>query len=126
MDEERVAQGAHANAATREYLASLEAALERVLDRGAWSLTPGEADEGVWQAADRAVEEFLLAEWHRGTLAGERPQEAYFVRCDRSTMTQEDIDRGRLVVLVGVAPLRASEFVLLQIGRWLGGGCSTA
>jgi hypothetical protein len=124
VDDGRNASDGNAPAAARQVVSAVEAAIGRLFDAAPWRLTPGKADEVVWNAADRAVEELLLAEWHRGALAGERPQDAYFVRCDRSTMTQEDIDRGRLVVLVGVAPLRAAEFVLLQIGRILTGESS--
>ena len=41
--------------------------------------------------------------------------EAYFVRCDRTTMTPDDIDNGRLIVLVGMAPVKPAEFVVLRI-----------
>lgn len=51
-------------------------------------------------------------------LLGEKPEKAYFVRCDRSTMRQNDVDNGRLVVLIGVAPLRPTEFVIFRIGQW--------
>lgn len=43
---------------------------------------------------------------------------AFFVRCDRTTMTQDDIDNGRLVCHVGVAAVRPAEFVIIRIGRW--------
>ena len=66
----------------------------------------------------RTVENFLLNEWQRGSLLGTKPEQAYFVRCDRSTMTQNDLDNGRLVCLVGVAPVRPAEFVIIRIGQW--------
>ncbi len=43
---------------------------------------------------------------------------ACFVRCDRTTMTQDDIDNGRLVCHVGVAAVRPAEFAIIRIGRW--------
>jgi phage tail sheath protein FI len=46
---------------------------------------------------------------------GASPDVAYFVRCDRTTMTQDDIDNGRLVFLVGFAPVRPAEFIVLRI-----------
>jgi uncharacterized protein len=49
---------------------------------------------------------------------GSKPDEAYFVKCDRSTMTQSDIDNGRLIVLIGVAALRPAEFVIFRIEHW--------
>ena len=66
----------------------------------------------------RAVEDFLYNEWVAGGLLGEKPAKAYFVQCDRSTMTQNDLDNGRLVSLVGVAPVRPAEFVIFRIGQW--------
>jgi uncharacterized protein len=57
----------------------------------------------------------LLTLFQRGAFEGTRPEDAYFVRCDRTTMTQNDIDNGRLVILVGFAPVRPAEFVVLCI-----------
>jgi uncharacterized protein len=74
--------------------------------------------EPLWASVRRTVEDFLFNEWKSGHLMGEKPQEAYFVRCDRSTMTQNDIDNGRLICLIGVAPVRPAEFVIFRIGQW--------
>ena len=63
------------------------------------------------------MEDFLLNEFANGHLLGAKPEEAFFVRCDRSTMTQNDLDNGRLVCLIGVAPLRPAEFVIFRIGQ---------
>jgi len=43
------------------------------------------------------------------------------VKCDRTTMTQDDIDNGRLIMLIGVAPVKPAEYVILRIGQWDGG-----
>jgi uncharacterized protein len=48
---------------------------------------------------------------------GSTEHQAYFVRCDRSTMTQDDIDNGRLIGLIGVAPIKPAEFVIFRIGQ---------
>ena len=55
----------------------------------------------------RTIEDFLLNEWQMGALLGDKPEKAYFVKCDRSTMTQNDLDNGRLVCLIGVAAAAA-------------------
>ena len=47
-----------------------------------------------------------------------KPEEAFFVRCDRTTMTQNDLDNGRLICLIGVAPTKPAEFVIFRIGQW--------
>ena len=61
--------------------------------------------------------DFLYAEWKSGALLGTKPEEAYFVRCDRSTMTQNDLDNGRLVCQIGVAVVKPAEFVIFRIGQ---------
>jgi phage tail sheath protein FI len=49
---------------------------------------------------------------------GSSPDQAFFVKCDRSTMTQNDIDNGRLIAVIGVAPTKPAEFVVFRIGQW--------
>ncbi len=75
-------------------------------------------DEPLWAKVRNAVGAFLLELWRAGALAGTTPKEAFFVRCDRTTMTQDDLDSGRLVALVGAAPLRPAEFIIFRIGQW--------
>ena len=66
----------------------------------------------------QAVEDFLFSQWRNGALLGSKPEEAYFVRCDRTTMTQGDLDAGRLIVLVGVAVVKPAEFVIFRVGQF--------
>ena len=75
-------------------------------------------NERLWGNLRRTVEDFLFVLWRDGALLGSKPEEAYFVRCDRSTMTQNDLDNGRLICLVGVAPVRPAEFVIFRVGQW--------
>ena len=49
---------------------------------------------------------------------GLREEDAFFVRCDRTTMTQADIDAGRLICLIGVAPVKPAEFVIFRISQF--------
>ena len=56
--------------------------------------------------------------WRNGALEGTKPEEAFFVKCDRTTMTQADIDNGRLICVIGVAPVKPAEFVIIRIGLW--------
>ncbi|BEP11943.1 hypothetical protein acdb102_02540 [Acidothermaceae bacterium B102] len=74
--------------------------------------------EQLWRQVVSSVSDFLLTQWQDGQLQGATPDEAFFVRCDRTTMTQADIDNGRLIVLVGLAAVRPAEFVIVQIGQW--------
>jgi phage tail sheath protein FI len=92
--------------------------LERSIDRGTqWAVFEPNG-EALWANVRRTVEDFLLNEWQMGALLGDKPEKAFFVKCDRSTMTQNDLDNGRLVCLVGIAPLRPAEFVIFRIGQW--------
>ena len=95
--------------------------LERSIEQGTqWAVFEPNG-ESLWANVRQAAENFLLREWQNGALVGDRPEKAYFVKCDRSTMTQDDIDNGRLVMLIGVAPVRPSEFVIFRIGHWTAG-----
>jgi hypothetical protein len=75
-------------------------------------------NERLWSSIRQTIEDFLLVTWRSGALMGTRPEEAYFVRCDRTTMTQNDLDNGRLICLIGVAPTYPAEFVIFRIGQW--------
>ncbi|HYE15183.1 MAG TPA: phage tail sheath subtilisin-like domain-containing protein, partial [Pyrinomonadaceae bacterium] len=92
--------------------------LERSIDKGTqWAVFEPNG-EALWGNIRRTIEDFLLNEWVMGALLGDKPEKAFFVRCDRSTMTQNDLDNGRLVCLIGVAPLRPAEYVIFRIGQW--------
>jgi uncharacterized protein len=73
-------------------------------------------DEATWSRVRQIVAEYLIGRWQDGALVGSKSEDAFFVRCDRSTMTQDDIDNGRLICLVGVAPIKPAEFVVIKIG----------
>ncbi|ODS25058.1 phage tail protein [Candidatus Endobugula sertula] len=74
----------------------------------------------LWDNVRRMVEDFLLVLWRDGALLGRKPEEAFFVRCDRTTMTQNDLDNGRMICLIGIAPVKPAEFVIFRIGQWTG------
>ena len=78
-------------------------------------------DSRLWQRLVDSVSIFLTGVWRDGALMGTKPEEAFFVNCDRSTMSDDDILNGRLVMEIGIAPVRPAEFVILRIGQWLGG-----
>ena len=62
-----------------------------------------------------SASDFLMSQWRSGALAGAKPKEAFFVRCDRTTMTQSDLDQGRVVILIGVAIVKPAEFTIIRI-----------
>jgi hypothetical protein len=74
--------------------------------------------EALWARVREVVADFLFEQWRAGEFVGATPREAFFVRCDRTTMTQDDLDSGRLVCLIGFAPLKPAEFVIFRIGQW--------
>ena len=78
-------------------------------------------DEPLWARVRRTVGDFLTRLWMDGMLQGRSKEEAYFVKCDRTTMTQADIDNGKLIMLIGIAPVKPAEFVIFRIGQWTGG-----
>ena len=75
-------------------------------------------NEQTWANVRLAISDFLFNAWRNGALMGEKPEKAFFVKCDRSTMTQNDLDNGRLICLIGVAVMKPAEFVLFRIGQW--------
>jgi len=92
--------------------------LEHSIDKGTqWAVFEPNG-EALWANIRRTIEDFLFNEWVSGALLGDKPEKAFFVRCDRSTMTQNDLDNGRLVCQIGIAPLRPAEFVIFRIGQW--------
>jgi phage tail sheath protein FI len=92
--------------------------LEHSIDKGTQFAVFEPNGDALWANIRRTISDFLLNEWQSGALLGDKPEKSYFVRCDRSTMSQNDLDNGRLICLVGVAPLRPAEFVIFRIGQW--------
>ena len=74
-------------------------------------------NEKLWSRHVSTITEFLSKGWRDGMLMGNTCEEAFFVMCDRDTMTQDDIDNGRLIAVVDFAPLKTQEFVVIKIQR---------
>jgi len=92
--------------------------VEESLDEGLqWVVFEPNA-EPLWARVRQSISNFLVRVWRDGALMGATPEEAYFVRCDRTTMTQDDIDNGRLIILVGIAPVKPAEFVIVRIQQY--------
>lgn len=92
--------------------------LEHSIDRSTqWAVFEPNNQE-LWLKIRLTIESFLYDVWRTGALLGSKPEDAYFVRCDRSTMSQGDLDNGRLICLIGVAPTKPAEFVIFRIGQW--------
>ena len=91
--------------------------LEHSIDRSTqWAVFENNGPQ-LWTNIRETVSGFLYNEWRNNNLLGSTPEEAFFVRCDRTTMTQNDLDNGRLICLIGVSVLKPAEFVVFRIGQ---------
>ncbi len=98
----------------RRYLVELE----RSIDEGTQWVVFESNGPSLWARVRNTVTDFLTNEWQTGKLLGTTADEAFFVRCDQTTMTQNDIDNGRLICVIGIAPIKPAEFVIFRIGQW--------
>jgi phage tail sheath protein FI len=76
--------------------------------------------EPLWTRLRAGVNGFMDGLFRQGAFAGNTPAQAYFVKCDRDTTTQDDIDRGIVNIVLGFAPLRPAEFVVVTIAQLAG------
>jgi hypothetical protein len=96
--------------------------MEASIDRGTqWVVFEPNAPD-TWSRVVDSVSAFLSTQWRNGALFGRKPEDAYFVRCDETTMTVDDIQNGRLICDIGVAIVRPAEFVIFRIEQITGFG----
>lgn len=101
--------------------AGIEERVRSAIVRGlAWAVHQPN-DEALWARVRDSASSLLSSFWRDGELVGARAEEAFFIRCGRDTMTQQDLDNGRLIVLVGIAPVAPAEFVVIRIEQMIGG-----
>ena len=115
----RTLSGRNATPSEWRYLSVRRLALfiETSLERGTQWAVFEPNDAKLWSSIRASVSLFLQQLWRAGAFQGSTPKKAFFVRCDRSTMTQADIDAGRLAIHVGFAPLKPAEFVVIQLSQ---------
>ncbi|WP_394849944.1 phage tail sheath subtilisin-like domain-containing protein [Pendulispora brunnea] len=91
--------------------------LERSIDEGTqWVVfEPNNID--LWGRVRRTIEAFLESEWRKGALLGATAADAFYVKCDRTTMTPQEIANGQLVCEIGIVPTRPAEFVIFRIAQ---------
>jgi phage tail sheath protein FI len=77
-------------------------------------------DEDLWSSLRLNIGSFMMNLFRQGTFQGATPTQAFFVKCDNETTTQADIDAGIVNVLVGFAPLKPAEFVVVKISQKVG------
>ncbi len=95
--------------------------LEESIDEGTQWVVFEPNNEQLWARVKQTITQFLTTVWRTGALMGTTPEEAFFVKADRTTMTQDDIDNGRLIVVIGVAPTKPAEFVIFRIAQFTAG-----
>ncbi len=89
--------------------------IEESIDEGTQWVVFEPNDEPTWARVRLSITNFLTTQWRNGALQGTTAAEAFFVKCDRTTMTQDDIDNGRLICVIGIAPVKPAEFVIFRI-----------
>jgi len=72
-------------------------------------------DSRLWSRVQLTISNFLGGVWASGALVGGSPDEAFFVDIGSNTMSKDDIDNGRLICIIGVAPVKPAEFVIFRI-----------
>jgi uncharacterized protein len=99
--------------------------IEESIRRGTqWAVfEPNDFD--LWQRVKRTINAFLRGLWMQGALAGATADQAFYVLCDESNNPASSVDEGKLIVEVGIAPVKPAEFVIFRISQWQGGGAAT-
>lgn len=94
--------------------------LEESISRGTkWAVFEPNGDP-LWAEIRLNVGAFMQNLFQQGAFQGQTPKDAYFVKCDKETTTQNDIDRGIVNIIVGFAPLKPAEFVVIKIQQMAG------
>jgi phage tail sheath protein FI len=96
--------------------------IEESLYRGSQWVVFEPNDEKLWAQIRLTLGSFMHGLFRQGAFQGTTPQQAYFVKCDAETTTQADIDRGIVNIIVGFAPLKPAEFVVIQIQQIISQG----
>jgi phage tail sheath protein FI len=94
--------------------------LEASIDQGTQWVVFEPNNQYTWERVVDSITAFLTTMWANGALFGAKPSDSFFVRCDLTTMTADDIQNGRLICLIGVAIVRPAEFVIFRIEQITG------
>jgi phage tail sheath protein FI len=87
-----------------------------ILDGTQWAVFEPN-DVKLWEGVTRTLTGFLTGLWQSGALFGTSPDQAFYVKCDAETNPPQSIDEGKLVVEVGLAPVKPAEFVIFRISQ---------
>jgi hypothetical protein len=94
--------------------------IEESLYRGTQWVVFEPNDEPLWAQIRLNVGAFMQGLFRQGAFQGSTPREAYFVKCDKETTTQNDINLGIVNIVVGFAPLKPAEFVIIKLQQIAG------
>jgi phage tail sheath protein FI len=96
--------------------------LEESILKGTQGVVFEPNDRSLWKRITRDITAFLRVQWREGKLVGDKPEKAFFVKCDEETNPPESVDLGRVITLIGVAPSKPAEFVIFRIRQTRSGG----
>jgi hypothetical protein len=96
--------------------------VEKSIENGTQWVVFEPNDRKLWARVRRDVSAFLKTVWRDGALFGSSPTEAFYVKCDDELNPPESRDLGRLIVEIGLAPVKPAEFVIFRISQWAGPG----
>jgi uncharacterized protein len=118
----RTIVGADAQASQWKYIPVRRLALflEESLYRGSQWVVFEPNDEPLWAQIRLNIGAFMQDFFRQGAFQGSTPKDAYFVKCDKDTTTQNDINLGIVNIVVGFAPLKPAEFVVIKIQQMAG------
>jgi len=91
--------------------------IEESIDKGTQWVVFEPNDPALWGKVKRNITAFLTGLWRDGALFGTTPEEAFFVKVDSENNPQDVIDAGRLIIEVGVAPVKPAEFVIIRVSQ---------
>ncbi|MBV1796840.1 phage tail sheath C-terminal domain-containing protein [Siccirubricoccus sp. G192] len=95
--------------------------IEKSIERGTqWAVFEPNGPE-LWSRLIDSVDVFLTRLWRDGALLGFKKEQAFYIRCGTATMSQDDIDNGRLIMEIGIAPVKPAEFVIIRISQTASG-----
>lgn len=96
--------------------------VEKSIENGTQWVVFEPNDPFLWFRVQRDVSAFLTTIWSSGALFGSSPGQAFYVKCDAELNPPESRDLGRLIVEIGMCPVKPAEFVIFRISQWAGGG----
>jgi len=96
--------------------------VEKSIERGTQWVVFEPNDMNLWARVTRDITAFLSTVWASGALFGSTPSMAFYVKCDEELNPPESRDLGRLIVEIGMCPVKPAEFVIFRISQWAGPG----